>query len=108
MSKNAFTLKLNDKTEYQRLLPGPPQTHGMKSGRVYLPPGTDCGRHSTEDREEMLIFLSGKGRALVADQPSFEIGKGKVAYIPPNTIHNVKNTGTEPLIYIYCVAPVAK
>ena len=27
------------------------------------------------------------------------------AYIPPETRHNVKNTGTEPLEYVYVVAP---
>ena len=55
----------------------------------------------------MLVFLSGKGAALIGeDESPVEVGQGKVSYIPPHTIHNVKNTGTEPLIYIYCVTPV--
>lgn len=102
----ACVIDLNSSPEYQRLLAGRPQTCGMRAGRVYLKPGETCGRHSTEQYEEMLVFLSGRGAALIGEQESpFEVGQGKVSYIPPHTIHNVKNTGTEPLAYIYCVAP---
>ncbi len=102
----AIVVDLNEKHEYQRLLAGSPQTCGMRSGRVYLAPGEECGEHSTKEREELLVFLSGEGLALIEDAESFAVGKGKVSYIPPNTLHNIKNTSTEPLIYIYCVAPV--
>jgi mannose-6-phosphate isomerase-like protein (cupin superfamily) len=106
-SGKVSVISLTDKTEYQRLLAGRPQTCGMRSGRVYLQPGETCGRHSTEQHEEMLVFLSGKGTALIGKEESpFEVGRGKISYIPPYTIHNIKNTGTEPLIYIYCVTPV--
>ncbi|MDD5327222.1 MAG: cupin domain-containing protein [Phycisphaerae bacterium] len=105
--KKICIMDLNDTTEYQQLLPGRPQTCGMRAGRVYLKPGETCGRHSTEQHEEMLVFLSGKGTALIGEQESpFEVGLGKVSYIPPHTIHNVKNTGAEPLVYIYCVTPI--
>jgi len=97
---------LNDNPEYQKLLDGPPQTRGMHSGRVYLDPGQSCGQHSTENNEEILIFLSGRGLLLIGESVSFCIGQGKISYIPPNTVHDVKNTGEEPLIYIYCVTPV--
>lgn len=106
-SGEVLVIDLNDKPEYQRLLGGGPQTCGMRSGRVYLKPGEACGRHSTEQHEEMLTFLSGKGTALIGEQESpSEVGRGKVSYIPPHTTHNIKNTGAEPLVYIYCVVPV--
>jgi mannose-6-phosphate isomerase-like protein (cupin superfamily) len=106
-SGEVLVISLNDSSEYQRLLGGRPQTCGMRSGRVYLKPGETCGRHSTEQYEEMLVFLSGNGIALIGEQESpFKVGQGKISYIPPHTTHNVKNTGDEPLIYIYCVAPV--
>lgn len=108
MSRKPFVVELNDEHGFQRLLPGEPQTCGMKAGRVYLEPGQSCGQHSTEKKEEILVFLSGRGLAVIGDeQPAeYEVGQGKVSYIPPQTIHNVKNTGTEPLIYVYCVTPV--
>ncbi|MFQ6034537.1 MAG: cupin domain-containing protein [Sedimentisphaerales bacterium] len=102
-----LVMDLNDTPEYQQLLEGKPQTCGMRSGRVYLQPGQSIGPHSTEVHEELLVFLCGKGTALIGpEQTAFEIGQGKVCYIPPYTIHNMKNTGTEPLVYIYCVAPI--
>ena len=106
-SEKALVIELNDSPEYQPILTGVPQTNGMRSGRVYLKPGEACGEHSTKAHEETLVFLSGKGAALIGDgEKSFEVGKGKICYIPPNTEHNIKNTGQEPLVYIYCVAPV--
>ena len=105
-TQKVFTEKLNDSTDFQRLLPGEPQTCGMRSGKVYLAPGKDCGLHSTKAHEEMLVFLSGNGNLLIGENEQFEVGVGKISYIPPHTEHNVQNTGSEPLIYIYCVAPV--
>jgi mannose-6-phosphate isomerase-like protein (cupin superfamily) len=106
-SGKVLVISSNDKPEYQRLLAGTPQTGGMHAGRVYLQPGETCGRHSTEQHEEMLTFLAGKGTALIGEEESpFEVGQGKISYIPPYTIHNIKNTGAEPLVYIYCVTPV--
>jgi len=107
LSYKVLVIDLNEKAEYQRLLGGKPQTCGMRSGRVYLPPGQSCGRHSTEEKEEMLIFLSGRGRLLVGEKESFQVSRGKVSYIPPHTVHNVENTGTEPLVYIYCVVAIS-
>ena len=104
-SEKVLVVDLNNNPEYQRLLAGEPQSCGMRSGRVYLQPGESCGQHSTKHNEELLVFLSGQGLMLIGGKDSFEVGKGKVCYIPPNTIHDIKNTGSVPLTYIYCVAP---
>jgi len=106
--QGAFTLELNSQPEYQRILEGQPQTHGMRSGRVYLEPGKACGQHSTKNHEELLVFLTGRGEVCIGDGKRLAVGAGKVAYIPPETLHDVHNTGTEPLAYIYCVAPAAE
>lgn len=103
--KKAFVTVINDEKNYQRLIPGTPTTFGMKSGRVYLQPGQDCGVHSTENKEEQLVFLQGSGTAVIAGE-KFDVGAGKICYIPPQTEHNIVNTSTEPLVYIFCVAPV--
>ena len=103
-----FVVDLSTSPEYQRLLDGRPQTRGMRSGRVFLHPGEACGEHSTKQQEELLVFLTGRGRLLIGREESFEVGQGKVCYIPPNTVHDVKNTGCEPLVYVYCVAPAGE
>jgi len=103
--KKAFVIEISATDEYQPLLNGTPATCGMRSGRVYLKPGQACGLHSTENHEEQLVFLAGQGTADIAGQ-SLAVGAGRICYIPPHTQHNIHNTGSEPLVYIYCVAPV--
>jgi mannose-6-phosphate isomerase-like protein (cupin superfamily) len=105
-SEKVLVIDLDENPENQRLLAGEPQTSGMRSGKVYLQPGQSCGQHSTKGREELLVFLAGSGELLIGEEKSFQVGRGKVAYIPSHTNHDVKNTGSEPLVYVYCVAPV--
>jgi len=104
--EKVLIVDLNENPENQRILAGKSQTCGMRSGKVYLAPGKACGQHSTKDFEEMLVFLSGRGELLIGENDRYQVGRGKVTYIPPRTAHDVSNTGNEPLIYVYCVAPV--
>ena len=76
----------------------------MRSGMVTLQPGEDCGSHNTEDYEELIIVLEGCGEVETEGTGKREIRKGQVAYNPPQTEHNVHNTGTEQLRYIYVVS----
>jgi mannose-6-phosphate isomerase-like protein (cupin superfamily) len=89
------------------LLGGPPQTAGMRSGIVRLPAGDDVGWHTTGEHEEELVILQGTGEAEIEGQPAMLIGDGTIAYIPPGTRHDVKNTGTNVLEYVYVVAPAS-
>jgi len=104
-SKKVEVIDLMVNNEYQPLLKGRPQTFGMRSGRVFLEAGQACGQHSTNDHEELLIFLAGSGQVVIDENEQFEVGQGKVIYIPPHTLHDVQNNMDEPLVYIYCVAP---
>jgi len=106
-TEKVLVIELNENPENQKLLDGRPQTCGMRSGRVYLPPGQACGQHSTKNREELLVFLSGRGELIIGKGDCYQVGRGRVSYIPPHTAHDIKNTGSEPLVYVYCVAPIA-
>jgi quercetin dioxygenase-like cupin family protein len=77
----------------------------MRAGMVTLAPGEDCGRHSTEDHEELLIILEGRGEAELEGYDTLALAAGRVAYIPPGTFHNVRQRGDGPLRYVYVVAP---
>jgi mannose-6-phosphate isomerase-like protein (cupin superfamily) len=102
-------MELQQTDEYQPLLKGKPATHGMRSGRVYLKPGDCCGEHSTQAHEEQLVFLSGQGEALCGpERKMIVVGQGTILYIPPHTEHNIVNSGSEPLVYIYCVSPIVE
>jgi len=90
------------------LLRGAPQTTGMRSGFVRLKPGAAVGWHTTGQNEETLVILRGQGEALIDGQNKQSFAAPAFAYIPPDTRHNVSNTGKETLEYVYVVAPAAK
>jgi quercetin dioxygenase-like cupin family protein len=86
------------------ILTGPPETVTMKSGYVVLEPGRSVGKHSTEHHEEMLIILEGQGEMLFDDGSKLELKARTALYCPPDTEHDVRNTGTGTLRYVYVVA----
>ena len=93
----------SDEKKYTELLK-PPRTVTMRSGFVRLDPGQDVGLHSTKQNEEMLVILEGQGEVELEGHPSLKISGGQVAYVPPMTTHNVRNTGIAPLKYIFIVS----
>jgi mannose-6-phosphate isomerase-like protein (cupin superfamily) len=94
-----------DKT-YFVLLNGPPETSSMRSGLVTLAPGKSIGAHNTEKYEEMLVPLEGEGELRITGQPPVQIMPGLLTYAPSHTEHDVTNTGSKPLRYIFIVARV--
>ena len=103
-----LVIPLDSANGYQELLAGAPQTAGMRSGFVRLKPGETVGWHTTGAHEETLVILHGKGAAMVDGQPDRPFVSPAVTYIPPATRHNIKNTGSEILEYVYVVAPAGK
>ena len=86
------------------ILTGPPETVTMKSGYVVLEPGRSVGKHSTEHHEEMLIILEGEGEMRFDDGSKLELKPRTALYCPPETEHDVWNTGAGTLRYVYVVA----
>jgi len=90
--------------EYVRLLGGPPESILMRAGAVALQPGKTVGKHNTESYEELVVVLEGQGEMLLKDGKPLGMRVGAVLYCPPDTEHDVKNTGSSVLRYIYVVA----
>jgi len=88
------------------LLKGAPQTSGMRGGSVKLKPGESVGWHSTSQNEEALVILHGNGVARIEGGKDVALREKMMAYIPTATRHNVTNTGTEIMEYVWIVAPV--
>jgi mannose-6-phosphate isomerase-like protein (cupin superfamily) len=91
-------------THYLRVLGGPPESVTMHSGYVVLQPEKTVGRHNTGSYEEMVIILNGEGEMLFGDGSLLRLKQYIVAYCPPDTEHDVRNTGKKPLRYVYVVA----
>ncbi|MCK5153217.1 MAG: cupin domain-containing protein [Spirochaetales bacterium] len=89
---------------FQRILAGPPSTVRMKSGMVSLEPGESVGAHNTENKEELIIVLEGRGEMIFEDYKSVKLSIGNNAYCPPFTEHNIINTDNKTLRYVYVVS----
>lgn len=89
------------------LLKGAPQTSGMRAGSVRLKQGESVGWHSTGQNEEALTILRGTGAAKIEGHADVPLHANMLGYIPPGTRHNVTNTGSEDLEYVWVVAPVS-
>jgi mannose-6-phosphate isomerase-like protein (cupin superfamily) len=97
-----------ESNEYQRLLKRGEESVSMHSGLVTLEPGNSVGEHTTRDCEEMIIVLKGSGEMNFNLHEKLAMEEGYVLYCPPNTEHNVKNTGEKLLKYIYITAKTIK
>ncbi len=86
------------------LLAGPPETVTMKSGLVILQPGQSVGKHSTGSHEELLVILEGRATMRFTDGTRLEVDPDHILYCPPQTEHDVTNTGSGLLRYVYIVA----
>lgn len=83
---------------------GPPETHTMRSGYMVLAPTKSVGKHSTRMNEEAVLVLAGSGEMRISGGPTLKLKPYCVAYCPPLTEHDVVNTGTDTLRYIWLVA----
>jgi mannose-6-phosphate isomerase-like protein (cupin superfamily) len=90
--------------DYLKLLGGPPESVSMESGLVVLAPQQSVGKHSTGQHEELLVVLEGKGEMIFKNKFSLPVEANHAVYCPPQTEHDVKNTGTSVLRYVYVVA----
>lgn len=86
------------------VLAGPPESVKMRSGLVILAPGKSVGRHSTEQNEELLVVFEGQGEMSFKDGSKLPVKANTAVYCPPQTEHNVTNTGSENLRYVYIVS----
>jgi quercetin dioxygenase-like cupin family protein len=91
-------------TEYLSVLGGPPESVTMRSGYVVLLPSNSVGKHNTDSYEEIVVVLDGEGEMRFGDGSVLSLKPHVVAYCPPKTEHDVRNSGDRPLRYLYIVA----
>jgi quercetin dioxygenase-like cupin family protein len=99
-----IVVALRGDEKYQRLLSNVSDTVGMKSGYVVLKPNESIGEHNTEAKEEAIIILKGKAEVYIAGSPLFCVDENNLIYIPPQTVHDIKNISRGDLRYVYVVS----
>jgi mannose-6-phosphate isomerase-like protein (cupin superfamily) len=90
-----------DSIKYQELFNGDKDSVVFYSGVVTLIPGKTGKLHNTEIYEEMIIALEGEGELKIPKYKNLKIKFGNIALVPPNTDHQLINTGKKNFKYIY-------
>ncbi|NPA39496.1 MAG: cupin domain-containing protein [Thermodesulfobacteria bacterium] len=84
-----------------------PSVHGNKNlslAEAIVPVGFTTFLHKHHLSEEVYYILEGKGLMRVGEE-ELEVKSGDAIYIPPNTLHQIKNIGDIPLRFLCCCAP---
>ncbi len=91
----------------EELIIKPPASKILKSRKITLEPGGEIGEHITENKEEIIIVLRGT-TTLLKEGKSVQLEQHQSHYIGPNIKHNIKNTSTSILEYVYVVGLLSK
>ncbi len=75
------------------------------SFRVFtLEPGGHSPHHSHSDVEHLNFVLAGNGAMVDGEGNLNPIKTGEFAFVPPGEVHQFRNTGPEPFVFI-CAVP---
>lgn len=67
-------------------------------------PGSMQAVHGHPDNEQIYVIVRGRGVMQVGDEME-EVGEGTLVFIPPGSGHAIKNTGSEPLVFVSATSP---
>jgi mannose-6-phosphate isomerase-like protein (cupin superfamily) len=69
-----------------------------------IPPGGDIGEEVHDDVDQALVFVQGRGKAILDGQES-AVGPDRLVHVPAGTRHNFLNTGAVDLRLYTIYAP---
>ena len=102
-----FILELKSGQRFLRLVGDSAKVRGLRAGLVTLKPGELIGEHKTENKEEVIIILKGSATIYFGKNKKLKAAQNSFVYIPPETLHNVENSGSKNLQYVYVTTQVA-
>ena len=79
-------------------------SEGFAAGMHLMEPGGMSDRHIHENEQEAMYFYSGTGVCYVGDE-EHKIEPECFLLAPKGIPHQIKNTGTEPLKFVWIYAP---
>lgn len=66
--------------------------------------GAHVESHSHQVQEQIYHVLAGEG-VLIVDGERRLVGANDVTYIPPGVVHEISNTGIDPLVFLVITSP---
>ena len=82
----------------------PIQAKNFSLGYVTLEPNGGQVPWHNQEQEEVYFILQGVGEMCLGSERT-GVRNGQAVYIPPGVFHQLTNTGSEPMIMIYCYGP---
>jgi len=89
---------------YLLLAPGQFGSDQMAVTMVHGEPGSEQPMHSHPEAEQVYVVVSGTGLMRVDDEAQ-EVAPGTLVFIPRGAKHAIRNTGSEPLVYVSATSP---
>lgn len=69
-----------------------------------IPPDGEIGEETHDENDQILSFVSGLGKAVVAGETK-QVGPGDVVVVPAGVQHNFLNDGPNPLVLYTVYGP---
>lgn len=69
-----------------------------------IPPGSEIGEETHPDRDQVLVFVAGDGKAILNGE-SQPVATNSLCFVPAGTKHNFVNTGSSDLKLFTVYAP---
>lgn len=82
----------------------PVQCENFCLGYVVLEPNGGQVPWHNQEQEEVYFVVSGEGEMCLGEERQ-PVSSGQCVYIPPTVFHQLTNTGSEPMVMIYCYGP---
>jgi quercetin dioxygenase-like cupin family protein/ferredoxin len=103
--KNIQVLQKNGVLSRQLLTPGNSKDSHATVTEVHLQIGAMQDRHVHESSEQIWYALRGTGTLLLANNEERQFRAGDVVRFSSNTVHGLKNDGTDEFIYVSVTMP---
>ena len=67
-------------------------------------PGSEQPTHTHVDSAQVYVIVTGSGLMRAGDEEQ-QVSAGTLVFIPPGTPHSIRNTRTEPLVFVSAASP---
>jgi mannose-6-phosphate isomerase-like protein (cupin superfamily) len=67
-------------------------------------PGSEQRPYAHDVQEQVYVIVRGRGVMHVGDEAQ-GVEPGTLVFVPPATLHSIRNVGAEPLVYVSATAP---
>lgn len=80
------------------------ETDGFGAGRKQLAPGDSTETHGTGNSREIVLCLEGSITVRGVGPAPVVLGPGEMSFIPPGTLHALRNESDRPAVYVFVFA----